>query len=74
MEETGGELRQDHVQETCDTQEKPEETGKPAAAFESIYERLPDISLKSVDRFIIICVIALILVVLVGILRARHII
>ncbi len=74
MEETGGELRQEHVRETSDTQEKTEETGKPAAAFESIYQRLPDISLKSVDRFIIICVIALILVVLVGILKSRHMI
>lgn len=74
MEETGGELRQEHVRETSDTQEKTEETGKPVAAFESIYQRLPDISLKSVDRFIIICVIALILVVLVGILKSRHMI
>lgn len=41
--------------------------------FEGIYDRLPDISVRSVDRFIIICVIAFIAVILIGVLKANHI-
>lgn len=79
MEETDREfcLENERVQESESqpgTQGDGEESTKPAAAFEGIYDRLPDISVKSVDRFIIICVIALIAVVVIGILRARHVI
>ncbi len=74
MEETSGTRETSDIQRTSDIEGRPAETGKPVSALEGVYDRLPDISVKSVDRFIIICVIALILVVLVGILRARHII
>lgn len=79
MEETDREfcLENERVQESESqpgAQEDGEESAKPTAAFEGIYDRLPDISVKSVDRFIIICVIALIAVVVIGILRARHVI
>lgn len=46
----------------------------PGAAFEGIYDRLPDISVKAVDRFILLCVIVLVAVVVIGVLRARHVI
>lgn len=50
------------------------ETAKEhAGAFEGIYDRMPDISVKALDRFILVCVIALIAVVLMGILRANHV-
>lgn len=44
------------------------------AAFEGIYDRLPDISVGAVDRFILLCVIVLVAVVVIGVLRARHVI
>lgn len=52
------------------------ETAKPSpgAAFEGIYDRLPDISVKAVDRFILLCVIVLVAVVVIGVLKARHVI
>lgn len=43
------------------------------SAFEGIYDQLPDISVKSVDRFIAICVIALVAVILIGVLKANHV-
>lgn len=43
------------------------------SAFESIYEQLPDISVQSVDRFIVLCVIALLAVILIGVLKANHV-
>lgn len=43
------------------------------SAFEGIYDRMPDISVKALDRFILACVIALVAVVLIGILRANHV-
>lgn len=52
--------------------EPPEPSSK--AAFEGIYDRLPDISVKAVDRFILLCVIVLVAVVVIGVLRARHVI
>ena len=50
------------------------EAAKPSSGsvFEGVYERLPDISVRAVDRFIAICVTALILVVLFGIFKANH--
>lgn len=43
------------------------------SVFEGIYDHLPDISVRSVDRFIVICVIALVMVILIGILKANHV-
>ncbi|MCI8888402.1 MAG: hypothetical protein HFG70_09995 [Hungatella sp.] len=53
-----------------------EQEGKPSSgsAFEGIYDRLPDISVKAVDRFIVLCIIALAAVIVIGVLRAQHII
>ena len=52
-----------------------EQESKPtrSSAFEGIYERLPDISERSVDRFIAVCAIAFIMVIVVGILKANKI-
>lgn len=60
-------------QETMQTEEKQNAKSSGGSAFEGIYDRLPDISVKSVDRFIIICVIALVAVILVGVLKANHV-
>lgn len=54
-------------------EEDQDEKGHLNSAFEGIYDRMPDISIKAVDRFILLCVIALVTVVLVGILRANHV-
>lgn len=43
------------------------------SVFEGIYDKLPDISVRSVDRFIILCIIAFIAVILVGVLKANHV-
>ncbi len=52
-------------------QEEKKQSG--GSIFEGIYDRLPDISIRSVDRFIILCVIALIAVILIGVLKANHV-
>ena len=52
-------------------QEEKKQSG--GSIFEGIYDRLPDISIRSVDRFIILCVIALIAVILIGVLKANRI-
>ena len=71
------EKQEDRMQEAKEdaAKESEEKDKKPSSgsAFEGIYERLPDISVRSVDRFIILCVIALIAVVLIGVLKANHI-
>lgn len=55
--------------------EKEGQTDKQSGGslFEGIYDRLPDISVKSVDRFIVLCVIAFIVVILIGVLKANHV-
>ena len=53
---------------------QPHGQTQPVSALDGIYERLPDISVKSLDRFILLCVIALVAVVVIGVLRANHII
>ena len=67
----------DTVQDTIEdaapetVQEEKKQSG--GGIFEGIYDRLPDISIRSVDRFIILCVIALIAVILIGVLKANHV-
>lgn len=63
------EIKEDTVEENKEKDKRP----SSGSAFEGIYERLPDISIRSVDRFIILCVIVLIVVVLAGVLKANHI-
>ena len=72
-EEQKGELEttKEAVQETVQEKDKDKISG--GSVFEGIYDKLPDISIKSVDRFICICVIAFVVVVLVGVLKANHI-
>lgn len=67
----------DTVQDTIEdaapetVQEEKKQSG--GSIFEGIYDRLPDMSVRSVDRFIILCVIALIAVILIGVLKANRI-
>lgn len=71
------EIQKDSMEETKEAaEEKEEKSKKPSSgsAFEGLYDKLPDISIRSLDKFIILCVIALILVILAGILEANHII
>lgn len=53
--------------------EKDEEKVSQGSIFEGIYERLPDISIRSLDCFILLCVIALVAVILIGVLKANHV-
>lgn len=55
------------------TEEAEEKKPSGGSAFEGIYERLPDISIRSLDRFILLCVIALVLVIVIGVLKANHV-
>lgn len=59
--------------ETVQVNEEQTEKQSGGSLFEGIYDRLPDISVRSVDRFIILCVIAFIAVILIGILKANHV-
>ncbi len=67
--ETVQETTEDTAPETV--QDEKKQSG--GSIFEGIYDRLPDISIRSVDRFIILCVIAFIAVILIGVLKANHI-
>ena len=69
----GLETTQEMRRETEQTEEKPGKKPSGDSVFTGIYDQLPDISVKSVDRFILICVIALVAVILVGVLKANHI-
>lgn len=53
--------------------EKDKEKVSQGSIFEGIYERLPDISIRSLDCFILLCVIALVAVILIGVLKANHV-
>ena len=55
--------------------ENTEQNQKPVqgSVFEGIYEQLPNISIRSLDRFILLCVIALVAVILFGVLKAHHV-
>lgn len=61
------------AEETSGLAAGQEEKPSQGSAFEGIYDRLPDISIRSLDRFIFLCVIALIAVILIGVLKANHI-
>lgn len=53
-----------------EAEQKKSSTG---SVFEGIYDQLPDISVRSLDRFILLCVIALIVVIVFGVLKANHV-
>ncbi len=58
---------------SVEEQEKQEQKPSQGSVFQGIYDQLPDISVRSVDRFILVCVIALVAVIVIGVLRAHHI-
>lgn len=53
--------------------EKEEQKASRNSVFAGIYDQLPDISIRSLDRFILFCVLALVAVILIGILKANHV-
>lgn len=57
----------------ADTEKTEEKKPSGGSAFEGIYDQLPNISIRSLDRFILLCVIGLIAVIVFGVLRANHI-
>ncbi|MBD5394046.1 MAG: hypothetical protein HDR71_07205 [Lachnospiraceae bacterium] len=69
----GSEVVQEIQQETVQTQEETGNKPSGESMFAGIYDRLPDISVKAVDRFIVVCVIALVAVILIGVLKAHHV-
>ena len=72
----GLEIKQESEKETeQETVQIEEQKTKSSGGslFEGIYDQLPDISVKAVDRFILICAIALVAVILIGVLKANHI-
>lgn len=71
--ETVQETAEDTASETVQTKEEQTDKQSGGSLFEGIYDRLPDISVRSVDRFILLCVIAFIAVVLIGVLKANHV-
>ena len=64
---------QDTGREVAEKEKEQDEKVSQGSIFEGIYDRLPDISVRSLDRFILLCVIALIAVILIGILKANHV-
>lgn len=58
---------------TVEEQDKQEQKSFQGSVFQGIYDQLPDISVRSVDRFILVCVMALVAVIVVGVLRAHHV-
>lgn len=71
--ETVQEAAEGTASETVQAKEKQTDKQSGGSLFEGIYDRLPDISVRSVDRFIILCVIAFIAVILIGVLKANHV-
>lgn len=67
------EAAEDMTPETVQTEKGQTAKQSGGSAFEGIYDRLPDISVRAVDRFIILCVVALIAVILLGVLKANHV-
>lgn len=55
------------------TKEAEQKKASGGSAFEGIYDQLPNISIRSLDRFILLCVIALVAVIVFGVLKANHV-
>ncbi len=60
-------------EQQTDTEVAEEKKSSGGSVFEGIYDQLPNISIRSLDRFILLCVIALVAVIVFGVLRANHI-
>ena len=65
------EMGREAGQADMETTEEKKSSG--GSAFEGIYDQLPNISIRSLDRFILLCVIALVAVIVFGVLKANHI-
>ncbi|MDE7016439.1 MAG: hypothetical protein K2P65_02530 [Lachnospiraceae bacterium] len=63
----------DVTSDNMQTEQSQDTKNTQSSLFEGIYDKLPDISVRSVDRFIILCIIAFIAVILIGVLRANHV-
>lgn len=61
------------IAETGQAEEPQPAKQSGGSVFEGIYDRLPDISVRAVDRFIIFCIAAFIAVILIGVLKANHV-
>ncbi len=72
-EDAAPETVQDTIEDAAPEIVQEEKKQSGGSIFEGIYDRLPDMSVRSVDRFIILCVIALIAVILIGVLKANRI-
>ncbi len=72
-EDAAPETVQDTIEDAAPEIVQEEKKQSGGSIFEGIYDRLPDMSVRSVDRFIILCVIALIAVILIGVLKANHV-
>lgn len=57
----------------ADTERTDKKKSSGGSAFEGIYEQLPDIPIRSLDKFILLCVIALVAVIVFGVLQANHV-
>ncbi len=57
----------------ADTEKADKKKSSGGSAFEGIYDQLPDISIRSLDKFILLCVIALVAVIVFGVLKANHV-
>lgn len=73
MTENQKDSLQEVPEENVEENKEKDTAQSSGSVFESLYDRLPNISIKALDRFIILCVIALILVILIGVLKANHI-
>lgn len=67
------ENQNDSLQEVPEENKEKDTVQSSGSVFESLYDRLPNISIRALDRFIILCIIALVLVILIGVLKANHI-
>lgn len=67
------ELKNEQVSDAAEADETVNAETGPNGWLESIYEHFRIVPLKALDCFIVVCIIALITVVTVGVLRARGI-
>ena len=59
---------------TPETEKKPDRPDRSQLnAFENFYEKFSKVPLKYIDAFIVVCVIALVAVVGIGILKSKGI-
>lgn len=73
MTENQKDSLQEVPEENVEENKEKDTAQASGSVLESLYDRLPNISIRALDRFIILCVIALILVILIGVLKANHI-